>query len=161
VDLLVAPGHEEERHAGQVAQRPIAIRRVRNRVREHRAHDHGRVAQARIHDDENPATAIGVLRRGVAGSADRGVTVEQVRTDNGSAHRSLAWRARVRSSDLPESYDEPPQRATTSLKAAAACSSSASSTYSSMACMTAGVPGPQTTIGAPRTTCTSTEASVK
>ena len=37
---------------------------------------------------------------------------------------------------------QPAQRATTSPNAAAACSSSASSTYSSRACMTAGVPGP-------------------
>jgi hypothetical protein len=55
--------------------------------------DHSRVAYAEIHDDETAATAIGVLRRAVAWFADRGVTVERVLSDNGSAYRSHAWRA--------------------------------------------------------------------
>src|SRR3954451_6826772 len=59
------------------------------------------------------------------------------------------------------SLGQPAQERTTSAKAAAAASSSASSTYSSTACITAGVPGPHTTIGAPPTTRPSTEASVK
>ena len=53
------------------------------------------------------------------------------------------------------------QRASTWPNAAAACCSSPTSTYSSTACMTAGVPGPQTTIGASPTTGRSTDASVK
>ncbi|SDY38116.1 hypothetical protein SAMN05661080_03284 [Modestobacter sp. DSM 44400] len=53
------------------------------------------------------------------------------------------------------------QRASTSPSAAVAACSSATSTYSSTACMTAGVPGPHTTIGASPTTGRSTEASVK
>jgi hypothetical protein len=56
---------------------------------------------------------------------------------------------------------QPGQRASTSEKAATACSTSATSTYSSTACITAGVPGPHTTIGAPPVTAVSTEASVK
>jgi transposase InsO family protein len=54
--------------------------------------DHSRVAYAEIHDDETAATAIGVLRRSVAWFAARGVTVERVLSDNGSAYRSRAWR---------------------------------------------------------------------
>jgi transposase InsO family protein len=55
--------------------------------------DHSRVAYAEIHDDETAATALGVLRRAVAWFAARGVTVQRVLTDNGSAYRSHAWRA--------------------------------------------------------------------
>jgi transposase InsO family protein len=54
--------------------------------------DHSRVAYAEIHDDETAGTAIGVLRRAVAWFAARGVTVQRVLTDNGSAYRSHAWR---------------------------------------------------------------------
>ncbi len=53
--------------------------------------DHSRVAYAEIHDDETAATAIGVLRRAVAWFAARGITVERVLSDNGSAYRSHAW----------------------------------------------------------------------
>jgi transposase InsO family protein len=54
--------------------------------------DHSRTAYAEIHDDETAATAIGVLRRAVAWFAARGVTVQRVLSDNGSAYRSHAWR---------------------------------------------------------------------
>ena len=54
--------------------------------------DHSRVAYAEIHDDETAATAIGVLRRAVSWFEARGVTVERVLSDNGSAYRSHAWR---------------------------------------------------------------------
>ena len=54
--------------------------------------DHSRVAYAEIHDDERAETAIGVLQRAVSWFADRGVTVERVLSDNGSAYRSHAWR---------------------------------------------------------------------
>ncbi|SDX96420.1 Integrase core domain-containing protein [Geodermatophilus africanus] len=54
--------------------------------------DHSRVAYAEIHDDETAATAIGVLRRAVARFTARGVTVQRVLSDNGSAYRSHAWR---------------------------------------------------------------------
>ena len=49
--------------------------------------DHSRVAYAEIHDDETAATAAAVLRRAVAWFAARGVTVERVLSDNGSAYR--------------------------------------------------------------------------
>jgi transposase InsO family protein len=53
--------------------------------------DHSRVAYAEIHTDEKADTAIAVLRRATAWFADRGVTVERVLSDNGSAYRSYAW----------------------------------------------------------------------
>ena len=54
--------------------------------------DHSRVAYIEICPDEKAVTAIGVLERAVAWFADRGVTVERVLSDNGSAYRSHAWR---------------------------------------------------------------------
>jgi transposase InsO family protein len=53
--------------------------------------DHSRVAYAEICADEKAATAIAVLQRAVAWFAERGVTVERVLSDNGSAYRSYAW----------------------------------------------------------------------
>jgi len=54
--------------------------------------DHSRVAYAEIHDDETAATAISVLRNAAAWFNARGVTIERVLSDNGSAYRSHAWR---------------------------------------------------------------------
>jgi transposase InsO family protein len=54
--------------------------------------DHSRVAYAEIHDDETAATATGVLRNAVAWFAQRGVVVERVLSDNGSAYVSHLWR---------------------------------------------------------------------
>ncbi|MBQ6643597.1 MAG: IS481 family transposase [Saccharopolyspora sp.] len=54
--------------------------------------DHSRVAYAETHTDEKADTAIAVLQRATAWFADRGVTVERVLSDNGSAYRSHAWR---------------------------------------------------------------------
>ena len=54
--------------------------------------DHSRLAYAEICSDEKAETAIGVLRRAVAWFAERGVTVERVLSDNGSAYKSHAWR---------------------------------------------------------------------
>ena len=54
--------------------------------------DHSRVAYAEIHDDETAATAIGVLRRAVSWFAVRGVTIQRMLSDNGSAYKSHAWR---------------------------------------------------------------------
>jgi len=53
--------------------------------------DHSRVAYVEICADEKAATAIGVLQRATAWFAARGVTVERVLSDNGSAYRSFAW----------------------------------------------------------------------
>jgi transposase InsO family protein len=54
--------------------------------------DHSRLAYIEIHTDEKAATAIGVLQRAVTWFADRGVTVQRVLSDNGSAYKSYAWR---------------------------------------------------------------------
>ena len=54
--------------------------------------DHSRVAYAEICEDETAQTAIEVLQRAVAWFAERGVTVERVLSDNGSAYKSHAWR---------------------------------------------------------------------
>ena len=54
--------------------------------------DHSRVAYAEIHTDETADTAVEVLKRAVSWFADRGVTVERVLSDNGSAYRSHHWR---------------------------------------------------------------------
>jgi transposase InsO family protein len=55
--------------------------------------DCSRVAYAEICADETAATAIAVLRRAVAWFAGRGVQVQRVLSDNGSAYKSHAWRA--------------------------------------------------------------------
>jgi transposase InsO family protein len=54
--------------------------------------DHSRVAYAEIHDDEKAVTAIGVLQRAVSWFAARGITVERVLSDNGSAYNSKLWK---------------------------------------------------------------------
>ena len=54
--------------------------------------DHSRVAYAESHDDETAATATLVLRNAVAWFADRGVVVQRVLSDNGSAYKSHLWR---------------------------------------------------------------------
>jgi transposase-like protein len=53
--------------------------------------DHSRVAYAEICANETAETAIGVLRRAVAWFAERGVTVERVLSDNGSAYKAKDW----------------------------------------------------------------------
>ena len=54
--------------------------------------DHSRVAYVEICADEKAVTAIGVLERATAWFAERGVAVERVLSDNGSAYKSYAWR---------------------------------------------------------------------
>jgi transposase InsO family protein len=54
--------------------------------------DHTRLAYAEICADEKAVTAVGVLQRAIEWFAERGVTVERVLSDNGSAYRSHAWR---------------------------------------------------------------------
>ncbi|MFK4540418.1 hypothetical protein RKD29_007954 [Streptomyces tendae] len=53
--------------------------------------DHSRVACAEVRDNETADTAVDVLHHAVAWSAARGVSVERVLTDNGSACRSRHW----------------------------------------------------------------------
>jgi transposase InsO family protein len=54
--------------------------------------DHSRVAYVEVCSDERADTAVGVLERAVVWFAERGVHVERVLSDNGSAYRSHAWR---------------------------------------------------------------------
>jgi len=54
--------------------------------------DHSRFAYAEICSDEKAVTAIGVLQRAASWFAERGITVERVLSDNGSAYVSYAWR---------------------------------------------------------------------
>src|SRR6478735_822245 len=53
--------------------------------------DYTRLAYAECHDDEKAVTAVAVLYRAVAWFAQRGVTVERVLSDNGSACKSDLW----------------------------------------------------------------------
>jgi transposase InsO family protein len=69
--------------------------------------DHSRVAYAEVHDDETAATAITVLRHAVAWFAARGVVVERVLSDNGSAYRSHAWHQACAELDLTPKHTRP------------------------------------------------------
>jgi hypothetical protein len=48
------------------------------------------MAYAEVRTDEKAVTAVAVLQRAVAWFAERGVTVERVLSDIGSAYRSFA-----------------------------------------------------------------------
>ena len=54
--------------------------------------DNSRVVYCEIHDDEKADTAAAMLRRAVGWFTARGVTVEAVLSDNGTAYRSHLWR---------------------------------------------------------------------
>lgn len=69
--------------------------------------DHSRVAYAEIHDDEKAVTAIGVLRRAVSWFQARGVRVERVLSDNGSAYKSHAWRDACKELDITPKKTRP------------------------------------------------------
>ncbi len=53
--------------------------------------DATRLAYVEVLHDERATTAIGFLRRCLAWFAARGVTVQQVMTDNGAAYRATVW----------------------------------------------------------------------
>ena len=65
--------------------------------------DATRLAYVEVLADERGATAVGFLRRAVAWFAERGITVERVMTDNGSAYVSTVHAAR-----LPRARAPPP-----------------------------------------------------
>lgn len=54
--------------------------------------DHSRLAYAEICADEKAVTAVDVLKRAVGWFNERGVSIERVLSDNGSAYRSHLWR---------------------------------------------------------------------
>ena len=69
--------------------------------------DHSRVAYAEIHDDETAVTATTVLRNAVAWFAQRGITIERVLSDNGSAYVSHLWRDVCAELDIKHSRTRP------------------------------------------------------
>lgn len=69
--------------------------------------DHSRVAYAEIHTDEKALTAIGVLQRAVTWFAERGVVVQRVLSDNGSAYKSHAWRQACDQLDIKPKHTRP------------------------------------------------------
>lgn len=62
--------------------------------------DHSCVGYAEIQGDETAATAVAVLKRAVSWFAARGVAVERVLSDNGSAYKSHLWRDTCRELDI-------------------------------------------------------------
>ena len=69
--------------------------------------DHSRVAYVEAHDDETKETATAVLRNAVAWFADRGVTVQRVLSDNGSATAPTCGATPAPSSASPRSGPAP------------------------------------------------------
>jgi transposase InsO family protein len=53
--------------------------------------DASRLAYVEVLADQRGPTAVGFLRRAIAWFAERGITVKEVMTDNGSAYRSDVW----------------------------------------------------------------------
>lgn len=58
--------------------------------------DHSRVAYAEIHDNEKAVTAVEVLQRTTEWFGQRGIIVERVTSDNGSAYRSKTMATELR-----------------------------------------------------------------
>ena len=56
--------------------------------------DHSRLAYAEVRPSDRQADALAFLDRALAWFRAQGITVQAVMTDNGSAYRSHAWRAR-------------------------------------------------------------------
>ena len=69
--------------------------------------DYSRVVYSEIHDDEKADTAVGVLQRAVSWFSARGVKVERVLSDNGSAYRSQAWQAACQDLGIKARYTRP------------------------------------------------------
>jgi transposase InsO family protein len=62
--------------------------------------DASRVAYSEVLADELATTAVGFLERARAWYAARGIRIESVMTDNGSAYRSRVWRTTLRTAGL-------------------------------------------------------------
>jgi Integrase core domain len=72
--------------------------------------DHSHTAYAEIHDDEKATTAIEVLHNAVTWFAARGVTIERVLSDNGSANRSTPGTKRAPNSASSQRAPHGPTR---------------------------------------------------
>ncbi len=77
---------DSERRKGRVRGPLVGVAYVHTVI-----DDHSRVAYVEICADETADTAVAVLEPAVAWFAERGVTVERVLSDNGSAYKSHAW----------------------------------------------------------------------
>ena len=69
--------------------------------------DYSRVVYSEIHDDEKADTAVAVLQRAVSWFSARGVKVERVLSDNGSAYRSQAWQAACQDLGIKAKHTRP------------------------------------------------------
>lgn len=69
--------------------------------------DYSRVVYSEIHDDEKADTAVAVLQRAVSWFSARGVKVERVLSDNGSAYRSQAWQAACQQLGIKAKHTRP------------------------------------------------------
>jgi transposase InsO family protein len=66
--------------------------------------DHSRYAFAQIHERENAPTTLAFIGAAQAHFAERGVTIERLLTDNGSAYRSLLLKAELPRRGLQHSF---------------------------------------------------------
>lgn len=69
--------------------------------------DHSRVVYSEVHDDERKETAVAVLRCAVFWFLTRGITIEEVISDNGSCYRSKLWRETCRDLDIKHRRTKP------------------------------------------------------
>jgi transposase InsO family protein len=69
--------------------------------------DHSRVVYSEVHDDERKQTAVAVFRRAVFWFAARGITIDEVLSDNGNCYRSHAWRELCRDLDIKHRRTRP------------------------------------------------------
>jgi transposase InsO family protein len=93
--------HIDVKKLGRIGQRGAGHRATGNRGRGQRSRGSGweyvhvcvddatRLAYVEVLQDEKGPTAVGFLRRAVAFYQARGITVQRVMTDNGSAYRSV------------------------------------------------------------------------
>jgi transposase InsO family protein len=104
--------HVDIKRLGRIGWRGAGHRATGNRGRGQRSRgagwqfvhvavdDHSRLAYAEVLADEKAITAIGFLKRALAFYAARGVTVQRVMSDNGSAYVSLAHKLACRALGL-------------------------------------------------------------
>jgi transposase InsO family protein len=69
--------------------------------------DHSRVVYSEVHDDERKETAAAVLRRAAFWFAARGITIEEVISDNGSCYRSRLWAGTCRDLNIKHRRTRP------------------------------------------------------
>lgn len=80
--------------------RTARVRRIGWEVLHAVIDDATRIAYSEVLDDELATTAVGFLARARAWYAARGIRIESVMTDNGSAYRSRLWRTTLETAGL-------------------------------------------------------------